>query len=108
MIDAEVLAHTRPGALFVNAARGALVDEAALADALNDGRIAMAALDVRDPEPPHPEHDLLTGRDDVVQTPHMAAMSERSRSDIHHLVAESVLGLLRDSGRLTTKEGALE
>ena len=100
LINDEVLAHVKPGAFFVNAARGGLVDEAALAAALEDGRIRMAALDVRDPEPPDPANDLLGGRADVVQTPHMAAMSERTRSDVHHLVAESVIELLREAGRL--------
>jgi len=104
MINSEVLAHTKPGAFFVNAARGGLVDEAALAAALDDGRIAMAGLDVRDPEPPDPANDLLGNRPNVIQTPHMAAVSERSRSDIHHLVAASVLTMLRASGRLTEAE----
>jgi phosphoglycerate dehydrogenase-like enzyme len=100
MINAEVLAHTKPGAFFVNAARGGLVDEAALAAALDEGLIAMAGLDVRDPEPPDPAKDLLSSRPNVIQTPHMAAVSERSREDIHHLVAANLLTMLRDSGRL--------
>ncbi|MFC2176921.1 NAD(P)-dependent oxidoreductase [Actinomycetota bacterium] len=101
LIDTEVLAHTKPGALFVNAARGGLIDEAALESALEDGRIRLAALDVRDPEPPDAENDSLGARPDVVQTPHMAAISERTRSDIHIHVAESILTMLRASGRLT-------
>lgn len=100
LIDAEVLSHTKPGALFVNAARGGLVDEDALADALEDGRILLAALDVRDPEPPDPSSDRLTSRSDVVQTPHMAAMSERTRSDIHPMVAANLLEMLREAGRI--------
>lgn len=104
LIDDEVLSHTKPGALFVNAARGGLVDEAALARALDDGRIRLAALDVRDPEPPDPENDLLGGRPDVLQTPHMAAMSERTRSDVHHLVAENILAMLREAGRMESSK----
>ena len=100
MINGDVLAHAKPGLLFVNAARGGLVDEEALAVALDDGRVALAGLDVRDPEPPDPQNDLLGNRDEVVQTPHMAAMSERTRSDIHHLVAESIISMLRESERL--------
>lgn len=100
LIDADALAHIKPGALLVNAARGGLVDEGALRGALDDGRIRMAALDVRDPEPPDPENDLLSNRDDVIQTPHMAAMSERTRSDLHHLVGHNVVAMLREAGRL--------
>lgn len=100
LINAEVLAHTKPGALFINTARGGLVDEVALAEALDDGRIRLAALDVRDPEPPEPNNDPLAGRPNVLQTPHMAAMSERTRSDVHDLVADNVVRILRESGRL--------
>lgn len=103
LINGDVLAHTKHGALFVNTARGALVDEPALASALADGRIALAALDVRDPEPPDPRNDPLGGRPDVIQTPHMAAMSDGSREDIHRLVAESLISMLRESGRLADR-----
>lgn len=101
LINADVLSHTKPGALFVNAARGGLVDEDALVDALDSGRIRMAALDVRDPEPPDPASDKLTHRHDVIVTPHMAAMSERTRSDIHHLVAQNIVSMLAEAGRIT-------
>jgi D-3-phosphoglycerate dehydrogenase / 2-oxoglutarate reductase len=100
LINDEVLAHIKPGAYFVNCARGGLVDEAALARALNDGRIRMAALDVRNPEPPDPDDDHLGDHPNVIQTPHMAAMSDRTRIDVHHLVAENVIRLLRAGGRL--------
>jgi len=100
LIGVDALSHTKPGALFVNCARGGLVDEHALAAALDDGRIRMAALDVRDPEPPDPEDDPLGARPNVIQTPHMAAMSEMTRLDVHHLVAESVLMMLRRAGRI--------
>lgn len=106
IINDAVLAHAKKGTLFVNAARGALVDEQALASALSDGRIALAALDVRDPEPPDPRNDPLSGRDDVIQTPHMAAMSDGSREDIHHLVAESLISMLREAGRLHDRSSA--
>lgn len=100
LINDEVLAHIKPGAYFVNCARGGLVDEAALARALDDGRIRMAALDVRSPEPPDPDNDHLGHHPNVIQTPHMAAMSDRTRIDVHHLVAENVIRLLRAGGRL--------
>lgn len=100
LVNDEVLAHVKPGAYFVNCARGGLVDEPALARALADGRIRMAALDVRSPEPPDPTDDTLGDHPNVIQTPHMAAMSDRTRIDVHHLVAESVLDMLRAAGRL--------
>jgi phosphoglycerate dehydrogenase-like enzyme len=100
LINADVLVHTKPGALFINTARGGLVDEVALAEALDDGRIRLAALDVRDPEPPEPGNDPLAGQPSVLQTPHMAAMSERTRDDVHNLVADNVVRILRESGRL--------
>lgn len=105
MIDSDVLAHAKPGMLLVNTARGGLIDEKALVEALDDGRIGLAALDVRDPEPPDPLNDLLSGRPDVVQTPHMAAMSEQSRSDIHYLVGESLLRMLAAGGRISSNNG---
>jgi phosphoglycerate dehydrogenase-like enzyme len=61
---------------------------------------------VRDPEPPDPENDLLGARPDVLQTPHMAAISERTRRDIHIAVAENILKMLRAGGRLNN--GAVE
>lgn len=102
--DAERFGRMKPGVVFVNTARGGLVDEEALADALDSGRVGFAALDVRADEPPSAESDRLTGHPRVLQTPHMAAMSTQSRVDIHPLIAESVLGLLRRSGRLGTNE----
>ena len=100
LIDDDVLSRLGPGAYFVNCARGGLVDEAALRRALDDGRIRMAALDVRSPEPPDPDDDHLGSHPNVIQTPHMAAMSDRTRIDVHHLVAENVIRLLRAGGRL--------
>ncbi|MBX3029008.1 MAG: hypothetical protein KF809_02495 [Chloroflexi bacterium] len=103
LIDAAALALVRPGVVLVNVARGALVDEPALADALHDGRVSAAALDVRHPEPPLADADPLAahiaaGR--VLVTPHVAASSREAVEDLHRMAAATILELLGDAGRL--------
>jgi D-3-phosphoglycerate dehydrogenase len=70
-LSAERIARMKPGAVFVNTARGALVDQAALLDALRSGHIAHAGLDVFHAEPLRPDHPL-TGMDNVTLTAHCA------------------------------------
>jgi len=77
IIDARALASMRSGSFLINTARGELVDEAALRDALDRGHLAGAALDTLAVEPPKPDHPLL-GRDDVLLTPHTAWLTDRS------------------------------
>jgi D-3-phosphoglycerate dehydrogenase / 2-oxoglutarate reductase len=72
LINAETLAMMRPGSYFVNVARGAIVDEAALADALNSGHLAGAGLDVYEQEPTIADHPLYS-LPNTICTPHVAS-----------------------------------
>ena len=93
LLDRERLALLRRGAILVNTSRGALVDPAALLEALVEGRVAFAALDVLEREPPDPEDPLL-GRDDVVITPHVAFFSEESVVELRRKAVEQVVAVL--------------
>ncbi len=74
MIDAEALSRMKPGALLINVARGKLVDQAALVQALSEGRLRGAGLDVFEKEPLPPEHPLWQ-LPNVVLTPHVSAVT---------------------------------
>jgi D-3-phosphoglycerate dehydrogenase len=100
IIGRDALARVRPGLVLVNVARGGLVDEAALGDAMRDGRVAAAALDVRDPEPPVSGRDLLAGLPGVLVTPHIAASSQEAVVDLHEMAAAISLDMLGAAGRL--------
>jgi glycerate dehydrogenase len=78
LVNAAVLACMKPTAFVINTARGGLIDESALAAALNGGRIAGAALDVLSTEPPRPDNPLLSARNCVI-TPHIAWASLAAR-----------------------------
>ncbi|WP_367176534.1 C-terminal binding protein [Haloarcula rubripromontorii] len=93
MVDAGAFDRMRDDALLVNTARGGLVDETALYDALVSGDLGGAGLDVREAEPPgdSPLHDL----DSVVCSPHVAWYSEESRVELTQTVAEDVIRVLR-------------
>jgi phosphoglycerate dehydrogenase-like enzyme len=100
IVDRRLLAGARPGLVLVNVGRGALIVERDLADALDAGIVAAAALDVRNPEPPDPADDVLTGRSDVIQTPHVAGVSVEALSSLHRLAANEIESLLRQGGLL--------
>ncbi|MBI4183534.1 MAG: hydroxyacid dehydrogenase [Proteobacteria bacterium] len=78
MFGAREFARMRPGALFLNTARGGIHDEAALHEALASGHLGGAGLDVWDPEPPALDHPLLK-LDNVILSPHTAGATEESR-----------------------------
>ena len=82
LLDRAALAKVKPGAVIVNDSRGPLIDEAALAEALQDGRVWAAGLDVTEKEPLPADSPLLE-LDNVILTPHTAAYSPQSREDLY-------------------------
>jgi glycerate dehydrogenase len=89
MVNRERLATMKPHALFINTARGGLVNEQDLADALNEGRIAGAALDVLSAEPPLADNPLLTAKKCLI-TPHIAWATVEAR---RRLMAETAFNI---------------
>ncbi len=95
LLGAAAFAKMKPGVLLVNAARGGIVDEAALLDALDAGRVGGAALDVFETEPPPADHPLV-GHPQVVCTPHLGASTEQAQLNVAVAVAEQVRDFLLD------------
>ena len=93
LIDADALRRMRPGAHLINTARGGLVDHAALLAAIDEGRLAGAALDVLEPEPPE-AGDPLTAHPRVLLTPHAAWYSEESYETLKTEAAREAVRVL--------------
>jgi glyoxylate reductase len=93
MINAETLRLMKRTAVLVNTGRGPLVDQKALYEALRDGIIFAAGLDVTDPEPMPPDDPLLT-LDNCIVTPHIASASVATRSRMAELAATNLLTAL--------------
>lgn len=93
LIAAPQLAAMRPDAILVNTARGELVDEAALVAALDAGRPAAAALDVREREPPA-QPDPFAGRPNVILTPHVAGLSAQAQARVTDTIGHDVRAVL--------------
>ena len=90
LIDATALQRMKPTAILVNTARGQVIDQQALIDALHAGTIAGAALDVTDPEPLPPDHPLL-GAPNVLVIPHVGSATPRTRAAMTDLAVDNVL-----------------
>ncbi len=94
LINAETLSWMKPTAVLVNTSRGPVVDQRALADALRDGVIAAAGLDVTDPEP-IPMDDPLVGLDNCLIVPHIASASRATRGKMAAMAAANLLAGVR-------------
>jgi len=89
IIGREVLSKMKPGARIINCARGGLVDEDALYEAIKNGAISGAALDVFSQEPPSADHPLLA-LDQVITTPHLGASTTEAQEGVAFTVAEQM------------------
>jgi D-3-phosphoglycerate dehydrogenase len=94
LIRAETLAKCKRGAILINTARGELVDETALAEALRSGQLAGAGLDVFAEEPP--VRSPLIGLANVVATPHIAGSTHEAQEEVGTLIAEQVFSFLTE------------
>lgn len=94
LLGAAEIAKMKQGAVLLNTARGPLLDETALADALKEGRLAGAGIDVWSEEPVPRDHPLLS-LPNVVATPHMAAFTAEGQRRSHMAAAEQVTQVLR-------------
>ena len=94
MIGARELAAMQPGSYLVTTARGGIVDEYALAEALKSGHLAGAGVDVWNEEPPPLSHPLLA-LDNVIATYHTAGITQDSRENMRTWNAQQVAGILR-------------
>lgn len=94
LMNDETLAKVKPGAILINAARGGLIDEAAVARSLDDGNLRAFATDVYSSEPPPADHPLV-GHPAVTHTPHLGASTVEAQRDVALQVVEQVLAALR-------------
>ena len=89
LVNAERLKSMKSSAYIINTGRGPLIDEQALADALNSDQIAGAGLDVLSTEPPSPNNPLLSAKNCVI-TPHIAWASIEARTTLHGIAAQNI------------------
>lgn len=94
MIDQNAFGRMKDGVILVNCARGGIVDEKALCEALQSGRVSKAAFDVFETEPPPADHPLLT-MDNVVVTPHLGASTLEAQTNVAVAVARQMVAYLK-------------
>jgi glycerate dehydrogenase len=93
LLNAERLSWMKPGALLLNTSRGGLLDEQAVADALNSSQLGGAGLDVLSKEPPPADHPLLRARNCII-TPHQAWATRAARERLMKVVVKNVRAFL--------------
>lgn len=94
LIDAAALRQMKPTAVLVNTSRGPVVDLEALYEALKEGRLMAAALDVTEPEPIQPDHPLLS-LDNAIVVPHIASASRSTRDKMSWMAAQNLIAGLK-------------
>ena len=93
LISREALSKMKPTAILLNSGRGGLLDEEAVADALNDGRLAGLGADVLSEEPANPKNPLLTAKNCII-TPHIAWATKEARGRLMQVATENVKAFL--------------
>ena len=93
LMNAEAFSAMKQTAIFINTSRGPVVDDAALADALNNNRIAAAGLDVLTKEPPLPDNPLLSAKNCII-TPHIAWAATETRARLIEILEENLKAFL--------------
>ena len=93
LINREAFAKMKTGVRIINCARGGIIDEKDLADAIREGKVAGAALDVYVDEPPPPDHPLIK-LDQVITTPHLGASTDEAQLNVAIAVAEQMVDFL--------------
>lgn len=93
LVNADFLSKMKDGAFLVNTSRGGEVDEQALADALNKGKLAGAGIDVLSTEPPAPDNPLLSAKN-IFITPHIAWASYETRVRLMEILKENIRGFM--------------
>ena len=93
MINRETIGQMKDGVILLNSSRGQLIDEEALAEALNQGKVSAAGLDVLSTEPPSPDNPLLKAQNCII-TPHIAWASREARARLMDIAAENLRAYL--------------